>query len=972
MSSPFNVSVKVDPAQALGAAKSVGDALGKTEAAGVDAGKAIGDAFDKASVKGQKAAAAARAAAAAFKSVADGIRSQALGAASSALAGLTRQLEHEASILRQLRGPMDDYKRDLEAINMLHKRGQINAREYAQAIAATRQGLGGGSVTSSIDNRTGKTAGAGGMGDKLSGIAAAAAPYMAGAYAGKQVLDFADAHTVLANKLTASTGALSRANKQSMLSTELYDRLHDIAQGTRQAIDATTTSYLGLSSATSKLGISQEQTLRMTETINKLTANAGPEASAAGLRQLGQALSSGRLQGDEFKSLSENLPDLRDAIANALGVGIDKLREMSSEGKLTSKVLVEAFGKMGDSADLAFASTKATFSDRLTQAKNFATKYADDFIGGATGGGPLEKIVRQEVEEYQQRTAAANAAAESARKVGLEVQHMIDVFSGFNAVQVTSAVFNFNAALTDLKKSLINVEAQVRTQEYRGTLELAKNRINVVDELQQRSIPGFSDARLSSMGMIPQAAITQEKIAADYDKKRLQTPGATEALNYEEKVKSLKASIGDLRSEYANGTIGVESFTVANRNLQAQLTSLTGAVDGVAVALDYDARVKALRTGLANLKTEYKDSGASADGFRHANKQLNDQLMSLTGGVNYWKKIWDDIKQPQVDFRGGVAALNSIMATGKITMAQYNEEFRKLSESYDKSGFAKLWNDVAMNPGGFRPSQVTGDDGKLRDPNMDEYNAQRRDYDLSRHDRAANAALGELERNAVGDPIDTSPDLESDYAEFPKNEAAAKEYQTFLLELQSTTAQWEAQQIQANDHVGNAWDAMAAKATDVAGAMESVFTSAYQGIEDALTSLITKQKLDMQSFVDMMLEQMARLAIRSAISGIAGAIGGGGGDPATGLGDLGGLIFDPSWSGGSSARTAQPTSPTIGPAATGNGVSARTAGAPVTVVVNQDRDALLPALDRNNGRRTVANIALREAGPALSRRPRYS
>lgn len=927
----FRVQVEVDPSQALGAAKTVGAELGRTEAAGVKAGKNITDGFDKAAM-------AARRASAAFKSVADGIRAQALSSVSAALAGLTKQFEHEAAILRQLRGPMDDYKRDLEAINMLHKRGVISAREYGQAMAQARQGLGGGSVTSNIDNRTGKTIGAAsGIGDKLSGIAAAAAPYAAGAYAGKQVLELADAHTSLVNRLDASTGAARRNNRETMTSAALYDRLHDVAQDTRTGIDATTTSYLGLSSATSKLGISQEQTIKMTETLNKLTARADSQQRDAGLRQLGQALSSGRLQGDEFKSISENLPELRDALAESLGVGVDKLREMSTEGKLTSKVLVEAFGKMGNAADEAFASSKATFGDRLTTLKNTATKYAPDFLAGATGG-QLEDVARQQLAEMQAevtRLKTQRAAYDKEHGVGGTNRSAGAFFGASMSVTVSTndvaaALEKFNLAMAKFRSelALIQPATVIATQavaDYKAAFANARAEEDAARKILMTTLPGYTDTELVDRGQIPRSQAEQDKLRTEYARQRLETPGAAAGLDAEEALERTRLLI--------------------KQNDQA-----------------------------------LKDHTLTKQGHALASKQLRAQLLSLTDSTDYYKRVLDDIFQPQKDFAGSTAALNGMFREGVITLKQYNEEWRKLSETYDKSGFAKLFNDATI-PTGFRPSDVL-ENGKMRSPTMDEYNAQRRDYDLSRHDRSANAALGELERDSVGDPVDASPNLERDLEDFNKATKAAEEYRIFLLELTSANAQWEAQQIQANDHVGQAWDAMVAKATDVAGALESTFTNAYQGIEDAVVSMAHAQEITwrsmkdlLSSYVDMMIAEMTRLMVRSAISGIAGAFMQSQTDSAVqsiategALGDLGETLFDPTW-GGPTARTAQPTSPTIGPAATG-GVSARQSSGQTVVVLRQDPDSLLPALDRSNGRRVVANIAYRDANPA--KRPRYN
>jgi len=76
-------------------------------------------------------------------------------------------------------------------------------------------------------------------------------------------------------------------------------------------------------------------------TAAKLAGASTIEASNA-FRQLAQALGSGRLAGDEFRSIAEQIPTLLQPIADELNVPIGKLKELAAEGKLTSEVVLRA------------------------------------------------------------------------------------------------------------------------------------------------------------------------------------------------------------------------------------------------------------------------------------------------------------------------------------------------------------------------------------------------------------------------------------------------------------------------------------------------------------------------------------------------------------------------------------------------------------------------------------------------------
>ena len=82
-------------------------------------------------------------------------------------------------------------------------------------------------------------------------------------------------------------------------------------------------------------------------TAAKLAGSSAQESSNA-FRQLAQALGSGRLAGDEFRSVSEQVPTILAPIAEELGVTIGQLKKLAADGKLTSEVVLRALGRVGN------------------------------------------------------------------------------------------------------------------------------------------------------------------------------------------------------------------------------------------------------------------------------------------------------------------------------------------------------------------------------------------------------------------------------------------------------------------------------------------------------------------------------------------------------------------------------------------------------------------------------------------------
>jgi len=76
-----------------------------------------------------------------------------------------------------------------------------------------------------------------------------------------------------------------------------------------------------------------------------IASGATSESTRIAFMQLSQALGSGRLAGDEFRSISEQIPGVLIPVAREMGVTVGELKKLGAEGKITSDVLINALGK---------------------------------------------------------------------------------------------------------------------------------------------------------------------------------------------------------------------------------------------------------------------------------------------------------------------------------------------------------------------------------------------------------------------------------------------------------------------------------------------------------------------------------------------------------------------------------------------------------------------------------------------------
>ena len=121
------------------------------------------------------------------------------------------------------------------------------------------------------------------------------------------------------------------------------------------------------------------EAVKFTSTLDKafkVSGTSAGEASAA-MYQLNQAMTSGKLQGDEFRSVMENAPILAQKIAESMGVSMAQLKKLGSEGKITSDVIKKAVLGSADDIEAKYNQMPLTFGKVWQQAQNAGQQAMD-------------------------------------------------------------------------------------------------------------------------------------------------------------------------------------------------------------------------------------------------------------------------------------------------------------------------------------------------------------------------------------------------------------------------------------------------------------------------------------------------------------------------------------------------------------------------------------------------------------------
>lgn len=172
---------------------------------------------------------------------------------------------------------------------------------------------------------------------------------------------------------------------------DAYIELTNAASKVRSDGDAFISTYTNMATATEKLGLSQKETTKATQgLVSSLQLGGGSkEAVTNALYQMGQAFSSDRFGGDEFRSFMEAIGTQAPAVAKAFGTDVKGLRAMSTAGKLTAETMVKAFEKMADQNIELLNKQGWTWGQVTTVMKNDWSA----FLAEASSSGEWERLM---------------------------------------------------------------------------------------------------------------------------------------------------------------------------------------------------------------------------------------------------------------------------------------------------------------------------------------------------------------------------------------------------------------------------------------------------------------------------------------------------------------------------------------------------------------------------------------------------
>lgn len=293
--------------------------------------------------------------------------------------------------------------------------------------------------------------------------------------AGRALKDMAVNAIKTTDQLTQLRARIDLINDGSQSTAEIMDKIAAAANRSRG-------SYLDMADSVAKLNLlakdafsSNDEAVYFVEQLNKQfkIAGAGVEETTSAMYQLTQAMASGKLQGDEFRSIMENAPMLAQSIAQEMGMSVGQLKEMSSQGLITADIIKNALFNSAEETNQKFAEIPLTFQDIGTQLQNdLITAFAPVMqeIGNMASSDLLQGALNELAFSFKVVAAAAQVSIATIRGAFSALSVVINtgksIISSFAQLFITSmpavavAIAGVTAAFVGYKATLILCSTQ--------------------------------------------------------------------------------------------------------------------------------------------------------------------------------------------------------------------------------------------------------------------------------------------------------------------------------------------------------------------------------------------------------------------------------------------------------------------------------------------------------------------------------
>ena len=218
-------------------------------------------------------------------------------------------------------------------------------------------------------------------------------------------------YIAMSDQLKTIEGQIKNVVKSGKETKRVEEEIYAMAGRSRQSYAESANLFTSVARNASELGKSTDDILKFTEDVsNAMLLGGGSAASQqAALVQLGQALGSGTLRGDELNSIMEQAPKLAETIAKGMGTTIGSLRKLGSEGKLTAKDVFDAVRKQSDSLKKDLGNMPWTVAQASSRIRDSVAQLFFSIENKFGFGDKMARVIATIADQVDKLTVKVNA-----------------------------------------------------------------------------------------------------------------------------------------------------------------------------------------------------------------------------------------------------------------------------------------------------------------------------------------------------------------------------------------------------------------------------------------------------------------------------------------------------------------------------------------------------------------------------------
>lgn len=206
---------------------------------------------------------------------------------------------------------------------------------------------------------------------KMAGIASTMKTAFVAIGSATAILQFGKAILSASENVANLKGSFKALLGDGERASDMLERVYAIVQNTGAPVEDVASSVQRLSIGLKEMGGTNEQIQLVAENFIKLGRVSGSSMQdiSGALQQFNQGLASGKLQGDELRSIAERLPGIIKLIAEEMGVSVGEVKKLGSEGKITADIMANALLRATGKINEDFKEMPITFDQSMNRMK---------------------------------------------------------------------------------------------------------------------------------------------------------------------------------------------------------------------------------------------------------------------------------------------------------------------------------------------------------------------------------------------------------------------------------------------------------------------------------------------------------------------------------------------------------------------------------------------------------------------------